>query len=230
MILHPNRRSINGLFPARVLALSRGFHYCKKVMFTYKPCEVPDCSNPSVSFHKRCFRHIEDKDTYRKELLEFLSEGTAFSDLSLAGVELENCDLPSKTFVLCGFSHARFRNVTFSGSAFRICFFDFAFFEKCSLTCLEVQNSVYAGTVINDCDFSGSNLIQVNFNNIECGNTSFNGSDLYNSRFIDSRLADVTFVDCNLKNVNFHSSALNRVNFKYSNEEDAFFDEKKVMP
>jgi uncharacterized protein YjbI with pentapeptide repeats len=168
---------------------------------------------------------VEDKDQYLLEIKIHLESGKNHGDLFLSGIEAEGWDLRGKTFIRCDFSHAVFRSAVLTDSVFRLCFFDFVRMDSCTAHNLDAQNLVLAGAKINSCDFEGSNLIQVNFNNAICRDTVFNSSDLYNSRFIGAVLENVGFVDCNLKNVDFKSSRRENVNFKYSNLGAAFLDE-----
>lgn len=74
--------------------------------------------------------------------------------------------------------------------------------------------------------FTGSDLIQNNFNGITAYQSSFDDSDLYNSRFIKAVLINTSMINCNLKKVAFYESAREGVSFKLSNTREALLDKK----
>jgi uncharacterized protein YjbI with pentapeptide repeats len=79
-------------------------------------------------------------------------------------------------------------------------------------------------------DWTGSDLLHVNFNALEASDCLFSESDLYFSRFVGADLKGVKFVDCNLKKTQFTGSRLERVDFRYSNDDESEFDEVTRIP
>jgi uncharacterized protein YjbI with pentapeptide repeats len=137
-------------------------------------------------------------------------------------------ELAGKRFHNCRFSRAQLKDADLSDSVFRMCFFDFAGFDRVRLHHINVQCSVFAGASLNECDFSDSDILHTNFNGIHARETSFNDSDLYFSRYVQAQLQSVSFIDCNLKKVQFIRAELERVSFKYSNFEEAVFSEEEI--
>ena len=86
-----------------------------------------------------------------------------------------------------------------------------------------IEDSVFAGALFQDCDFSGSDILHSNFIGIEACACCFNDTDLYYTNFTSSSLKDVTYIDCNLKKTDYCHSNRENVNFKYSNYEEATF-------
>jgi uncharacterized protein YjbI with pentapeptide repeats len=85
---------------------------------------------------------------------------------------------------------------------------------------------VFAGARIENCDFSGSDIVRCNLCGVQCADTLFDESDLYASRFIASSLNRVGLKDCNLKQARFEHARVSEADFRYSNTEDAFFEAK----
>ena len=74
--------------------------------------------------------------------------------------------------------------------------------------------------------FTGSDMVQNNFNGVQAFQSSFDDSDLYNSRFIGARLVDTSLRNCNIKNTLFLECSCENVSMKMSNTREAVFDRK----
>jgi len=85
-----------------------------------------------------------------------------------------------------------------------------------------------AGSNFSFCDFTGSDLINVNFNGIQGSSAVFDESDLFYSRFINSSLPDSSFQDCNLKRVDFTEADLKNVDFTDSNPEESYISRENA--
>jgi uncharacterized protein YjbI with pentapeptide repeats len=195
-------------------------------MFNQTPCAVSGCPNHAVAFRDMCYNHVEDKAAYLSEFRAYFAEHKKIARLNFACVPIEDMDIAEKQFLFVSFKNCVFKNVTFTNNILHMCFLDYAVFENCSAIGSKHTNCVFAGARMLDMLIKDSNMLQDNFNNCVIRNVSITGVDLYNSRFIGSRMENSEFGDCNLKNVDFRRSLRKEIMYKYSNYEDAFFDEK----
>ncbi|MDR1316048.1 MAG: pentapeptide repeat-containing protein [Spirochaetales bacterium] len=196
-------------------------------MLNLLPCAAAGCPNHAVSFRDVCYSHIDDKEAYRRELFAYLEKEEKFIGLNLAYVPLEGLELSGKVFMLVDFHGTQFRNIVMRNILLHICFYDYALFEDCRIIQAKYTSCVFAGARLSGVLFEDSNMLQNNFNNSIMKNVTFKESDLYNTRFLAGDLENTHFNDCNLKNVDFRRTVRKNVTFKYSNYEDAIFDEKE---
>jgi uncharacterized protein YjbI with pentapeptide repeats len=75
----------------------------------------------------------------------------------------------------------------FTGSAFRMCFFDFCTFIDCDFSKTDFMFRP-RGQLVPETSFESSKLQHVNFCGATISECTFNDSDLYNSRFIGAHL------------------------------------------
>ena len=113
----------------------------------------------------------------------------------------------------------------FSESQFYMCMLDEIQAMNCQFTSIKMLSTVAAGSNFSYSDFTGSDLININFNGILGDSSIFNESDLYCSRFIGASLKNTQFCGCNLVRVDFIDSNLENAVLTDSNPEDAF-----IMP
>ncbi len=140
-------------------------------------------------------------------------------------MDLSGLNLTNKDFWHCNFSQCRFDKSDFSASQFYMCMLDEIQAMDCQFTSIKLLSTVAAGSNFSHSDFTGSDLININFNGILGDSSVFNESDLYCSRFIGASLKDAQFCGCNLVRVDFIDSNLENAVFTDSNPEDAF-----IMP
>jgi len=178
-------------------------------MFSLRTCSVAGCRRSAVDQSETCFDHLEDPSTWWAQMRGVLVPHKELSALNLSRVRVQNEDLSGRVFEGCNFIGSQWTDAILDGCSFRHCFFDF-----CSVS----------GSRMEDCDWTGSDLLHVNFNALEAFRTAFSESDLYFTRFVGSRLDHVAFIDCNLKKTQFSGSVLEEVNFRFSNYEEAEFD------
>jgi uncharacterized protein YjbI with pentapeptide repeats len=89
-----------------------------------------------------------------------------------------------------------------------------------------IQNSVFAGALIEEVSFRESDLLQCNFMGARLRNTLFDHSNLYGSRFIGASFEEVGMRDCDVKRVHFNRGAAG-VDFRASNTNEALFVEER---
>jgi len=198
-------------------------------MFQYKYCSVEECRNLRLTDSDVCWIHLQSKEAYREKMISTISSMETVKDLNLSLMDFDNVDFSGKHFYTCKFSNTVFHNSNFEGSLFRLCFFDFSSFFSCKFSGIDMQSCVFTGSIIENGDFTESDIFYTNFNGIRGKKLSFKDSDLYFSYFINAYLEDILFIECNLKKVNLAKAEINNLSFKYSNYEEAEFDEKYCL-
>ena len=112
-----------------------------------------------------------------------------------------------------------------SAASLNLTFLDRATLRECDFSGVSFLNAVLAGSRIESCPFTSSEIIQSNFLGITGVSVSFDHSDLYGSRFVGSWLEKVSMRDCNLTRAYFDSAHRAVIDFHLSNTGEAVFIE-----
>lgn len=171
-----------------------------------------------------CLDHIPDPGKAKDEIYSYINNNTIITGLNAAGLIFTGIDLSDKKFNGCNFSHCTFTNIHCEQMWLRMCIFDFAVFNDCTLIRSNAKFTSFSGCTFSHTLFTASDMIQDNFNGIKAYQSSFDDSDLYNSRFILSTLVDTSFRNCNLKKTLFYRTERTNVSFKMSNTREAIFE------
>ena len=119
----------------------------------------PPCRNPTGAWSTiRMPRRTCRKSCARRAALP------ALRDLDLAGITLEDEDLCGLEISGCRLTAATFTRVqAFTGAAIQLSFLDRATFAECDFSGVIILNAVFAGSRIESCPFTDSEIIQGNF-------------------------------------------------------------------
>ncbi|MBA7472140.1 MAG: hypothetical protein GH155_02585 [Spirochaeta sp.] len=197
-------------------------------MFTAEPCKAPGCSRLAVFQSKYCFFHLEDREEYLVQVRRYLTGHDIINNINLADVILEDIDLSGKEINYSSFSKSRFSGVNLTNCKMNLVFLDRASLSHSTFHQSKLQWVVFAGSLIEFCDYTDSDTLRCNFTGVTCRETPFSGSDLYGCRFISSDLTGAQFKDCNLKRVHFQNARIKDADFRYSNKEEAIFMENEA--
>lgn len=205
-------------------------------MFDQNKCLVLRCRNLALSsFDKEgnicndknyCIDHSPNPGKSKEEIYQYINTHEKIIGLNASGIVFSGIDLSNKQFFGCNFHHCTFENINSQNITCKLCIFDFAIFNDCSLIKNNTIISSFAGCTFSHTLFTSSELVQNNFNGIKAIQSSFDDSDLFNSRFINADLIDTSFRNCNLKRTLFFDSFRTNVSFKMSNTREAHFDRK----
>lgn len=147
-------------------------------------------------------------------LIEYVEgRNTGYAGLDLSHRHLRWVRLTGSLLKDCDFSHSTLECV----------FADFARFENCRFDQAHIFESVFAGSRMINCSFTGVTADLCNFNAIFARDTDFSDASLRATRFINARLSTVKFVNCDVKDALFQFSQRDDVLFKNSNYEEACF-------
>jgi len=91
---------------------------------------------------------------YIKEILGTARAIAMMKDLDLAGVTLEDEDLSGIEISGCRLTAASLTRVRFSHAAIHLSFLDRATLRECDFSCVNIVNSVLAGSQIENCTFT----------------------------------------------------------------------------
>lgn len=191
-------------------------------MFPLTSCKEPTCHMYAATGSEYCFRHSPDREEIQKKCIEdLLSEGVT-RNWCITGAEFGPGHLPEgKSVEGSNFAWCTFRRIDFSHVKIVSSFFDFCLFDECVFRDIDCRYSVFAGSKMYGCDFSGSFIVQSNFAGIDAYGCDFSSCDLYFSTFASSYLSDTRFEDDNLNKTDFRFSDRRRVSFRLSNVSEA---------
>ena len=205
-------------------------------MFTLNKCLVHSCKNLSISVFDKtsgiteergyCLNHTPDPGRAKESIYDYIKMHDVVVGLNAAGIMFRDIDLSDKRFYGCNFQHCTFSALRSEGLLGKLCMFDFASFTDCTLAASTMQFTSFACAAFSHTIFTGSDMVQNNFNGVYAFQSSFDDSDLYNSRFIGAHLVDTSLRNCNIKNTLFLDCVCENVSMKMSNTREAVFDRK----
>ncbi len=198
-------------------------------MFQLKSCKHTGCAHFAVHSSDYCFIHSPNRDDLAKHTEAIFTPDAEINSFSMGHSLLKDKVCTNSRILASNLYHMIYENVDFSGSFFRLCFFQFSHFYNCSFKDCTIHYSIFAGSTFDNCDFTGSDILHTNFEGITASKTQFSDTDLYYSNFVSSDLHKVDFIDCNLKKTDFYNSKREEVNFKYSNVEEAHFERREKI-
>lgn len=193
-------------------------------MFHHRLCSIQDCSNPVIGLSEVCSFHHPNPSEAFLSLFEENSQPWMFSNLNLAGIDLDHMTVPPAKWVGCNFAGSKFSHCSFEKSAFLLCMFEECAFYSCSFHETESLEVSYARTEFQDSILTNAKMVLSNFNGSLIQTTDLSQTDFTYSRFILSTLRKVLLRDANLRSVHFNGAILDQVDFTYSNTEDCVFD------
>ena len=197
-------------------------------MFTYTQCSAPGCTKAALTTFDGekdfCFIHSKNQEKAQKSIQSYITANDKIMGLTADGLSFQDFDFSGKQFFGCSFRNCTFSNIKTSNCYCRLCVFDFSVFTDCSFLASDIKFSTFAGAAFSHVLFTGSNLIQNNFEGITSYQSSFDDSDLYNSRFICAHLINTSLRNCNIKKTLFFELETQNVSFKMSNTREAIFD------
>lgn len=203
-------------------------------MFQQNKCLVPYCRNNALTTFENdhtfsetrgyCLDHIPDPGKAKQDIYKYINDHEIIVGLNASGIIFSNINFSNKKFFGCNFTNCTFSTIHSENVTLKMCIFDFAVFNDCTLLRNNTIFSSFSGCTFSHTLFTSSEMIQTNFNGIKAYQSSFDDSDLFNSRFIASTLVDTSFRNCNLKKVLFYNTTRQNVSFKMSNTREALFE------
>jgi len=202
-------------------------------MFTQNKCLVHYCRNLAIStFDEQgnltdeknyCLDHLPNPGKAKEDIYKYIDEHEIIVGLNACGLIFSNNDFSNKKFFGCNFTNCTFTNVHSTNLLLRMCMFDFASLNDCTLIQSKTIFTSFSGATFTHTLFTSSDIIQNNFNGLKAFQSSFDDSDLFSSRFITAQLVDTSFRNCNLKKTLFYNTVRSNVSFKMSNTREALF-------
>lgn len=203
-------------------------------MYTMNKCLVHSCSNMALStFDSKgaiqegkgyCLDHIPNPSQSLEAISRYVMTHERIVGLNASGMLFHDVDLSGKRFYGCNLFRCTFKNVHCEGLRARMSMFDMSQFDVCTILRANIQFCSFGGSKFSHTLFTGSDLVQNNFNGIMAFQCSYDNSNLYNSRFIKSTLVNTSFRDCNIKKTYFLEAKRENVSFRKSNTLEAVFD------
>lgn len=156
-------------------------------------CRNKDCKEKAVSLSEFCYKHIEDKDAYRKNLLEHIRKNNSIKDFYLRYVEMpqfdfididcSNADFAFANLEGANFHGARMGHSNLSHANLRSAYFDNADLSEsyllgCDLSGARLWHADLKGTNLVETNLSGADLLGANFSLVKFWNVNLQGAKL----------------------------------------------------
>jgi len=204
----------------RTLQSSQGANILNTV-FDFSNCSRLGCLEGAWAGSKFCRKHHPNAAAYQAELIGGRNK-KELNNYDLSGITLSNMDFEGFSFKFCRLSGAVFNLVSFRGAQFFMCLLDNISAVDCNFGESGMLSVIAAGSNFTNTDFTGSSLINVNFNGIKGDFAVFDESDLFSSRFIAASLNNARFRDCSLELVDFTKAKLRNTDFSDSNPSETY--------
>lgn len=195
------------------------------MVFDSTRCQQDLCNSHAWGDSGYCHSHHPDPDSYISRMHQELSdsEDAIIDSRDFSYMDFSGMDLKRREFRYCRFSSAVFTDADLSGCRFAMCLLDGVTADKTLFQDIRMMSVMAAGSDFSRSDFTGSDLVNVNFIGIRAEGAVFDESDLFYSRFIRANLKEAKFRDCNLKSVDFSNAIAPGADFSDSNPEEAYF-------
>lgn len=203
-------------------------------MYTMNKCLVHSCGNVALSTFGEdgtiqegrgyCLDHIPNPGQAQQMISAYIETHERIVGLNASGMLFHDMDFTGKCFYGCNLQRCTFKNIHSEGLRARLTMFDLSQLDVCTVLSANVQFCSFGASKFSHTLFTGSDLVQNNFNGVMSFQCSFDNSNLYNSRFINARLVNTSFRDCNIKKTLFVGSDRENVSFSKSNTLEAIFD------
>ncbi|MDY5912609.1 MAG: pentapeptide repeat-containing protein [Inconstantimicrobium porci] len=136
----------------------------------------------------------KDKKIKDKKIYDIIT------DAYIPQIKLKNVDLSMWNFTGANLKEAEFNNCKFEKNKFENSILENASFREC-----ELKNISFQGISCDGCDFSKTDLIGVNFTNIDSKCMSFDGAKLQSCLFTDSKFEDTKMKGTEFNSVKFQN-------------------------
>ncbi|NQU06509.1 MAG: pentapeptide repeat-containing protein [Calditrichaeota bacterium] len=162
-------------------------------------CSHAGCRLPAVEGSETCWEHLDNKEQFRRDLVENVADGHEYTEGVFIGVDLSGLDLTG--MIASG--------ANFTGSDLSSCKFTQAYLQKATLnrclinlTAFDQADLSYAQ--LNNCDGS-----------IKANNTNFKGSSARNTSIIEGDLSYAILTGADWRGARLINCLLNNINAQH---------------
>lgn len=156
-------------------------------------CAFKDCKKKAISLSNACWKHIQDKNTYRDTLAQHISKTNSIKDFHLRYADLSKFDFINVNCKNANFGFSNLANANFSGADMRSCnlfhanlrgsYLDNADLSGshllgCDLTAARLWHADLKGTNLAEADLSGADLLHANLSLVKFWNANIKGAKL----------------------------------------------------
>ena len=160
-------------------------------------CKFEKCVNPPVFGSEYCWDHIEDKESYKRNLLSKAAANESLRNINLSKVDLRDAELA---------------RIDLSGA---------------NLTRADLSNSNLFDTNLNKAELLGSNLFQADLTSANLTGSDLTRSCLRNARLWHANLENATLIEADLDQCDLWNARLFNARFWRTNFNGAFSLSKK---
>lgn len=143
---------------------------------TTQKCKYRDCKEKAVSLSEFCWRHIENKDAYRDNLLEYIKKNNSIKEFYLRRVEIPHFDFVDVDCQNVDLSSCNLAGTNFSGADMRHCNLAHANLKSAYLDNADLSEAHLSG-----CNLSGARLWHADLKDANLAEANLSGADLLNA-------------------------------------------------
>ncbi len=165
-------------------------------------CIEPECRMTALVNSDRCWQHIDDKERWKKVLIDQVRNGIDFSGAVFVEAGLEELDLSGIRAVSADFTGANF-----TGGILKSAILNEACLNRCKVDNLDITFASLQRATLNGCHGTG----------VQACHTDISASSALRSRFMNSNFQAAVFQDAN-----WSGSCLVEGNFSNINGRDWF--------
>lgn len=166
-------------------------------------CKNTDCKNKALTFSDCCWQHLENKESYRKLILEKLNSKDSFAEGNFTMVDFSRLE----------FKDVVFRNSNLTGADFSHSILWHSDFEGANLAAVNL-----AAADISTANFKNTNLFKSNLSSARCWSTDFSYANLTEAELFKADLLNAKLFNSRLWQANISGvKSLTKDNFKDKN-------------
>jgi uncharacterized protein YjbI with pentapeptide repeats len=160
-----------------------------------KQCNQAGCRLPSIHNSELCWEHIENKEQYRRDLVENIAEGIEFTDASFIGTDLSGLNLSGMIASRANFTGSDLCNCNLTKANMQ-----YSKLNRCLLNLTVFDYADLSGAELNNCDGS-INANNANFKDSKARNINIIDGVLSNAVLTKADWRGARLINCSMENV-----------------------------
>lgn len=156
-------------------------------------CKYDNCQEQAVSLSEFCYKHIKDKDGYRKDLAEYIRENNSIERFYLRNIEMPGFDFVDTNCRYADFTSCDLKSANFSGADMKHCNLTHAnlksaYLDNADLSEAHLLGCNLSGARLWHADLKGANLSEANLSCADLLNTDLSLVKFWNADITGAKL------------------------------------------
>ena len=168
----------------------------------------------AVYLSQYCWDSEPDQEGLRKKWQDALANGESFEGVNLKGCNLDGLDLRNINLAGSNLEGASFRETNLGGANLYQVRANEAIFVRAYLSNCNAELANFGGAIIDQADFSSSNLARCSFVGVKGRDVNFENSELFFARPAATDLSGSSFKGCKIERTIFRAAILTGCNFE----------------